>query len=66
MHCEAVGREMINLNSLECIEDASDSPERAALGINVAMVDAGRMLHAKVAMFFRYRVGILASTSWSQ
>jgi len=62
MRCDAAGREMFDLNSLECIEDASESPERAALGINVAMIDAGRILHAKVAMFSRYRVWILAST----
>jgi len=48
MHC---GLERLSLNSLEGIEDDSDSAECAALGINVAMIYVVEILHARSRYF---------------
>jgi hypothetical protein len=57
-HCDL---EELGLNNRECIEEDSDSAERVALGINVAMVYVVERLHAKVAIFLGCRVGDLQS-----
>jgi hypothetical protein len=61
--CEAVARDTDDLNALDIFaEEAPDSAERAALGIDVAMVDVVGLADAKLVKLSAFSIAHPADT----